>query len=86
MVAIVDYDTGNLRSVVNALQRCGAEWVVSSDHKVIEGDQRVLLPGVGEGSSAMETRTTMRFDSLAPLVTQTALLTLCRMVSFVARS
>ena len=31
MIAVVDYDTGNLRSVANALRRIGAEFTVTSD-------------------------------------------------------
>ena len=53
MIAIIDYDTGNLRSVCNALDRIGAEYVLTDDPKVIVKADRVLLPGVGEASSAM---------------------------------
>ena len=53
MIAIIDYDTGNLRSVCNALDRIGAEYVLTDDPKVIAQADRVLLPGVGEASSAM---------------------------------
>ena len=53
MIAIIDYDTGNLRSVCNALDRIGAEYVLTDDPKVISKADRVLLPGVGEASSAM---------------------------------
>ena len=53
MIAIIDYDTGNLRSVCNALERIGAEYVLTDDPKVIAQADRVLLPGVGEASSAM---------------------------------
>lgn len=54
MIAIVDYDTGNLRSVCNALDRIGAEYCVTDDHDVIKRADRVLLPGVGEASSAIQ--------------------------------
>ena len=54
MIAIIDYDTGNLRSVCNALDRIGAEYVLTDDPKVIARADRVLLPGVGEASSAMQ--------------------------------
>lgn len=54
MIAIIDYDTGNLRSVCNALDRIGAEYILTDDPKVITGADRVLLPGVGEASTAME--------------------------------
>ena len=54
MIAVVDYDTGNLRSVCNALGRIGAQYCVTSDIETIRTAGRVLLPGVGEASSAME--------------------------------
>jgi glutamine amidotransferase len=54
MIAIIDYDTGNLRSVCNALDRIGAEYVLTDDPAVIARADRVLLPGVGEASSAMQ--------------------------------
>ncbi len=54
MISIVDYDTGNLRSVCNALERIGAEYILTSDHDKIRNADRVLLPGVGEASSAMQ--------------------------------
>ena len=53
MIAIIDYDTGNLRSVCNALDRIGAEYVLTDDPAVIVRADRVLLPGVDEASSAM---------------------------------
>ena len=54
MIAVIDYDTGNLRSVANALGRLGAEFTVTDDPETIRGAERVLLPGVGEASTAME--------------------------------
>ena len=53
MIAIIDYDTGNLRSVCNALDRIGAEYILTDDTDVIAKADRVLLPGVGEASTAM---------------------------------
>ena len=54
MIAIVDYDTGNLCSVCNALGRIGVQYVVTDDAETIKSADKVLLPGVGEASSAME--------------------------------
>lgn len=54
MIAIVDYDTGNLCSVCNALGRLGVQYVVTDDAETIKKADKVLLPGVGEASSAME--------------------------------
>lgn len=53
MIAVIDYDTGNLRSVANALGRLGAEYTITSSPEAIRSADRVLLPGVGEASSAM---------------------------------
>ena len=53
MIAIIDYDTGNLRSVCNALERIGAEYCVTDNIDIIKSADKVLLPGVGEASSAM---------------------------------
>ena len=54
MIAVIDYDTGNLRSVANALHRLGAEFTITSSPEIILDADRVLLPGVGEASSAMQ--------------------------------
>ncbi|MCC8088070.1 MAG: imidazole glycerol phosphate synthase subunit HisH [Rikenellaceae bacterium] len=54
MITIIDYGTGNLESVKNALNRLDAEYILTSDHEAIRGSDRVLLPGVGEACMAME--------------------------------
>lgn len=53
MIAIIDYKTGNLRSVENALNRLGAEWTLTADPEVIRYADRVLLPGVGHAGEAV---------------------------------
>ncbi|PIQ95923.1 MAG: imidazole glycerol phosphate synthase subunit HisH [Nitrospinae bacterium CG11_big_fil_rev_8_21_14_0_20_56_8] len=47
MIAVVDYGMGNLRSVQKALERVGAEAVVTSDPARILNARSVVLPGVG---------------------------------------
>ena len=54
MIAIVDYKAGNIRSVENALQRLGIEYVLTSDPETLRQADHVVLPGVGEASSAMK--------------------------------
>ncbi len=66
MIAIIDYDTGNLRSVKNALHRLGAEFTVTADHDVIRSAERVLLPGVGTASAAMRKLSERGLDRLIP--------------------
>ncbi|HOO15118.1 MAG TPA: imidazole glycerol phosphate synthase subunit HisH [Candidatus Marinimicrobia bacterium] len=53
-VVIIDYNSGNIHSVRLALQRLNVKAVVSSDPAVIKAADKVIFPGVGEASSAME--------------------------------
>lgn len=52
-VAIVKYNAGNIRSVDHALKRLGVEAVITDDHDVLRGADRVIFPGVGEAASTM---------------------------------
>ena len=54
MIAVINYNMGNIRSLGNALDRLGAEWVLTSDPEVIRNASHVILPGVGNASEAME--------------------------------
>lgn len=47
MIAVIDYDMGNLRSVAKAFEHIGAEAVVTRDRAVIADASHVVLPGVG---------------------------------------
>ena len=53
MVAIVDYNAGNITSVCNALNRLGAEWKLTSSFEELRKASRVLLPGVGDAAQVM---------------------------------
>lgn len=53
MIAIIDYDAGNLRSVEKALQFLGQEAVITRNrHEILRAD-KVILPGVGAFGDAM---------------------------------
>ncbi len=54
MIAIIDYDAGNLKSVEKALIKVGGEPVVTRDPSVILQADKVILPGVGAFGEAME--------------------------------
>lgn len=54
MIAIIDYDAGNLKSVEKALIHLGENPVVSRDPAVILKADKVILPGVGSFKEAME--------------------------------
>ncbi|MGN0335206.1 MAG: imidazole glycerol phosphate synthase subunit HisH [Lachnospiraceae bacterium] len=54
MIAIIDYDAGNIKSVEKALKLLGQEVVVTRDRATILNADRVILPGVGSFGDAME--------------------------------
>lgn len=53
MIAIIDYDAGNIRSVERALQFLGQEVKITRDREEILGADKVVLPGVGSFGDAM---------------------------------
>ena len=54
MIAIIDYDAGNIKSVEKALQYLGEEAVITRDREEILNSDKVILPGVGAFGDAME--------------------------------
>lgn len=54
MVAIIDYDAGNIRSVEKAVRYLGKEVTVTSEPEEILAADRVILPGVGAFGDAMK--------------------------------
>lgn len=54
MVAIVDYNAGNIKSVCSALKRLNTDWVLTSDSDLLTKADKVILPGVGNFAEAME--------------------------------
>ncbi len=54
MIAIIDYDAGNLKSVEKACIRLGFDTVVTRDRDKILSADKIILPGVGAFGDAME--------------------------------
>lgn len=54
MIAIIDYDAGNIRSVEKALKSLGQDTSVTRDRDVILKADKVILPGVGAFGDAMD--------------------------------
>ena len=74
MIAIVNYDTVNIRSVTNALVRVGCtEWIYTDDKALLAQADKVILPGVGEASSAMAKLAERGLDTFIPTLTQPVL-------------
>lgn len=53
MIAIIDYDAGNIKSVEKALQKLGQDVVITRDAETILNADKVILPGVGAFGDAM---------------------------------
>ncbi len=69
MIAIIDYDAGNIRSVEKALQYLGEETVITRDRETILSADGVILPGVGSFGDAMGK---LRDYGLVPVIRECA--------------
>ena len=67
MIVIVDYGMGNLRSILNKLQRIDAEAIISSEVEDIEKAEKLILPGVGSFAAGMDN---LEKYNLIPILTK----------------
>lgn len=70
MIAIVKYNAGNTRSVICALERLGIQAIVTDDPQVLHDADKVIFPGVGEASTAMEYLRQKGLDQVLVSLTQ----------------
>ncbi len=63
-IVIIKYNAGNVVSVTNTLNRLGVEPLVSDDPETIRVADKVIFPGVGEASTAMEYLRARKLDNL----------------------
>ena len=63
-VAIIQYDAGNIYSVVNALKRLGVDPIITDSPEKLQAADKVLFPRQGEASTAMEYLRRHRLDSV----------------------
>jgi glutamine amidotransferase len=54
VIAIIKYNAGNVQSVLYALKRIGQDAIVTDDPEVIRSADKVIFPGVGNASPAMQ--------------------------------
>lgn len=73
MIAILKYNGGNVSSVQNALNRLGAESIITDDFELIKKADKVIFPGVGEASSTMKILKEKGLDQLIPSLKQPVL-------------
>ena len=69
MIAIIDYDAGNLKSVEKALAAIGEKSVITRDFHEIEKADKVILPGVGSFGEAMDQLKKYELDKVIREVT-----------------
>lgn len=72
-VVIIKYNAGNIKSVLFALERIGVNAIVTDDADEIRSADRVIFPGVGEASSAMQYLKEKGLDQLICSLTQPVL-------------
>lgn len=70
MIAIIQYNAGNVQSVQNALKRLGYEAVVSNDPAVLQSAEKIIFPGVGNAGAAMKDLQETGLDQLIPTLKQ----------------
>jgi imidazole glycerol-phosphate synthase subunit HisH len=73
MIAIIKYNAGNITSVQNALNRLGYESIITDEEEEIRNADKVIFPGVGEASTAMEYLRKRKLDVLIKSLTQPVL-------------
>ena len=54
MIAIIDYDAGNIKSVEKAVEKLGGDKILTRDPEEILNADKIILPGVGSFGDAME--------------------------------
>jgi imidazole glycerol-phosphate synthase subunit HisH len=63
-IVIIKYNAGNIRSVLFALERIGVEGLVTDEPDLIRSADKIIFPGVGEASSAMNYLRERKLDLL----------------------
>lgn len=83
MLGIIDYGAGNLRSVQKALEAIGEKAVISGDRSVLDGCEKLILPGVGSFGSGMAQLCAADLDKyILERVKDTKLLGICLGMQF----
>lgn len=72
-VSIIKYNAGNIQSVLFALERIGITATVTDDPAIIQQADKVIFPGVGEASTAMQYLKERKLDELIVSLTQPVL-------------
>ena len=74
-VAIIEYNAGNVGSVMYALDRIGVKYIWTDDEQQLRSAEKIIFPGVGEASTAMAYLKEKGLDQLIPTLKQPVLAT-----------
>ena len=78
MITIIDYGSGNLRSIQRSLQRYYSDVIISNDKNEIEGTLGIVLPGVGAfGDAVQELKKKDLLELLKQIIPKTPTLGIC---------
>ena len=72
-IAIIQYNAGNIQSVLYALERLGIDAIVTDEPEQIQSADKVIFPGVGEASTAMQYLQHKNLDTLITALKQPVL-------------
>ena len=72
-IALINYGAGNIQSIKFAFKRLGYEANLTNDVATIKNADKVIFPGVGEASSAMDMLRKSGLDQLIPELKQPVL-------------
>ena len=72
-IAVVDYNAGNVRSVLFALERLGHTGLLTADPAALRAADKVIFPGVGEANSTMRHLRETGLDEVIKSLTQPVL-------------
>ena len=73
MVTIIDYNVGNVKSLQFALERLGVKSILTNDYGLIKKSEKVIFPGQGAASTAMDKLKEVGLDKLIPNLKQPVL-------------
>ena len=72
-IVIINYGAGNIQSIKFAIKRLGFEAILSDEEAEIRTADKVIFPGVGEASSAMQKLRASELDKVIPTLKQPVL-------------
>lgn len=68
MIAIINYNAGNIASVTNALTKLGVDFIITDDPEKIKKADKIIFPGVGRAETAMRELKKRKLDRLIPKI------------------